>query len=436
MRNEKNSQSASEASHIPTSLSVPGKSHRLRACDWLPWLIAIVILVVSSSRPANAQVVKIKATVQNCNTSSCTRTVFTMTGVAVDETLDGKQTLIATCGHWAERTGPNPVFSVEHQGVEYPASLLAYAMNDTDDMGLILADAKLPVSPVNPDANVDERVRLGGFAYSRNYYEFAGRVCNVNKSRTILCPEVPGQRPHLGMSGGPAMTEVQGKLGVCGIVCGYFNDDGKAIYTPFSRVVDLYRLRVKIRTKRFGKLLASPTPAAPSATVPSPVEDKPQNPGFPIPDHEAPPVIREAGGASAAVLQQLVDQLSSLNAKVDRLEAAGSGKGDKGDPGPKGEPGAPGKNGTNGVNGVNGVDGAKGDKGDPGVKGDRGDKGDPGPKGEPGKPGAAGLPGPAGSPGVITVILQDANGQEIKRVDGVLAGSTVRLPVTRTKVSK
>jgi len=69
-----------------------------------------------------------------------------------------------------------------------------------------------------------------------------------------------------------------------------------------------------------------------------------------------------------------------------------------------------------------------------GPKGETGEAGSIGPQGPPGPVGATGPPGPAGPPGssgVVTVILIDENGKEVKRVENVQSGSVVRLNIKK-----
>jgi len=361
------------------------------SAKFCPNLCILAILFVNE---CDAQVVKIKTTSQECNGIQCVQVVGYSTGVAIDETDDGK-TLIGTCGHTFK--SKFETLSVIYDNHSYPAKLLAYKCDESDDVGLILVDTKIPWSAIVEDAKDGDSILMAGFARGQEYRGLKASVKSTFPTHAWAVPEVPGESVVQGMSGGPVMRSADKKL--CGFVTGYA-PDGQSCYARGSRVVELYRTRVRIRTKHLSRVVRLNS-VSDDSKKPAPVVPPPQSSTT-----EPPPVPVDN---SSSALQQISQNLLALSAKIDSLEAKASV------PGPAGKDGMMGPTGTPGLNGK------------PGQKGDKGDRGDQGSEGP------AGPPGPQGPPGVVTVILTDHNGIEVKR-ETVASGSKIRLNTTKFQV--
>lgn len=415
----------------------------------LKTLTVIVCLFCLSE--ARAQQVQISATVNetvtrggyclgpgNCQPSgqfqrTCRRR---FSGVAIDCISKGvprPKTLIATCGHAFQ--GQISSIEVYYNQRSYRAELLALAYGGngigSDDLALLGVDGELPFSLLTYDAAYGEPVDQAGFREGSEFIMVQGTVRNISPTRVFVAPAVLGQTVQQGMSGGPVMVGRDHR--VCGTVVGYTPDDGISSFVPASRIRELIRQKVKFRTRYSsfeyedrivdrGRNRAELEKRLDDFLDRDSTADRPKPDENPVRVKPRPQTTPEEPQSSDLLL--LVRELS---AKVDALAArpsTGGEKGDKGDPGPMG---------PRGPKGETGATGPRGEPGAVGATGPMGPTGDVGPEGPPGPPGLRGVDG---SPGVITVILQDVNGNTIKRVDGVRSGSTVRLPVSKTVTNK
>ncbi|MEI8018219.1 MAG: hypothetical protein WCH39_08445 [Schlesneria sp.] len=354
-----------------------------------------LMVLLGIQQIVNAQAVKIEIRNQ-CNGQICGSSLAS--GVCIDNTDDGNS-IIASCGHAFK----NPVDSiiVYYGRDSYFARLMAVDNGPGADCSILLIRGKLPVSELGGDPCPSDQLVFSGFDLGTNYTEIDGRVVDCQKN---FGEAQTAKTLTQGMSGGAVIYQGQ----TVGIIKGWYGDTRGACFVPAYRVKELYRSKVKIRTRRSDAyfvtmpIAAQPITAkraSPQNTQPAPPPPK-ENPVNPPDTVTTRQPMQPASNGPTATESALVEMIRTLSEKVDELA----------------------KRPTN----------QKGDIGNTGPVGPAGPIGLVGPRGLAGEIGPV---GPAGPAGTVTVILVDEAGKEIKRANNVTAGSTIRVPVTRNTVN-
>lgn len=366
-------------------------------------LSLLCLLFFYLSQPVSAQVMKLrtKTTYQSCNNGFCTQSVEYGhgTGVAIDEAESGG-VIVATAGHLFEK--PYHELVAIYQGQEVPAKLLASEYDPLDpnpnktDRALVLVMRDMAIWELGSNPCRGDNVLLAGYMHGQQYGGFEGTIINdyTNNCFWVTGTSKPGVHVVDGMSGGPVYTTVNGKTTISGIVTCCDSKNWQSGFTPAYEFKELYRLKVRIRGKRLSQAAQPQQRLTPPINiVPPPLPDKPKQP--PLPVVEKPPVSQSPENTST-----LETAIKALSDKIDKLELK------QGEPGKDGVPGPAGKDGIQGP------------------------------------VGPTGTAGHIGPPGTITVIIQDEKGNPVNGPDGkpiapktnVVAGSTVKIPVTHQKV--
>ena len=338
----------------------------------------------------DAQVVKIQVLYQ-CDGRTCTSSLAS--GVCIDNTDDGNS-IIASCGH-AFKT-PFESIVVYYGRQSYLARLLAVDNGPGADCSILLIRGKLPVSPLGGDPCPSDQLVFSGFDLGTSYTEIDGKVVECQKN---FGEAQTTQTLTQGMSGGAVTYKGE----TVGIIKGWYGDTRGACFVPAYRVKELYRSKVRIRTRRSDAYFVS-MPMASRSSANTPIS-QPIRQTAPPPPKEQPidaPTQKSSDNTNASN-SALVEMIRTLSEKVDEIARRPNNQ--KGDIGPAGPVGPAGPIGL------------------------------VGPRGLPGEIGPSGPVGPAGVAGTVTVILVDETGKELKRANNVTAGSTIRVPVTRNTVT-
>lgn len=321
-------------------------------------VVILIFFLLSSVSRAEVVPIDVDLQTQNCNQNYCQRSTIRATGsgVAIGRTYDDKFSIVITAGHVLEGT----IAKIWVDGKE--AQHYATKLDSSDDIGIILVDAKFKYTPLTAFVEQGEQLTLCG--YLQNTMQLEKRPGTAVSDGEATMPA------EQGLSGGPLLNSNGQVAGICSGYVVTKTRKRQTIFTPGSRIQSFMKSRsVYIQQQTAPKPPAEKLPPAPPASnAPRSTTTKPESPPSPA------PTLGPQQDVTA-----IASRLASIEAKISAIPA-----------------------------------------------------GPPGPPGTAGPTGLEGMMGPRGNPGVITIILQDASGNVIKKVDNVASGSTVELPVTKS----